>query len=286
MQAELRAVYKKAENEIGKDVMSWPTLAGWIEDVFAELTEEERKWIKEPLRNIQTVDLSHSDSFRKFCKGEYRKLKPAIKMIAIDIWLTEKDKRWSQLTARQLNGFKDYSKVATGLDNYLNENPSCSPGFNPNILSGEYSGGRCIESRDPVQANSLSIKGSENPRIFSVDVKEYQIAENSDLDDPDETFASNYKEVLSGWIVLSPEDNLICFLKNVVTGENHIYHLIAFNETVLDGAKADCLLFLDRQIPSEIDELDNPEDCISFLTDWVKENEGNLIWYERNEESC
>lgn len=95
-------------------------------------------------------------------------------------------------------------------------------------------------------------------------------------------FTLERDDSLSGWIVMSPEDNLVCYLKDMESGSNHIYFLIAINDSVFEGAKANCLLFLDRQIPSEINEEVMSSDFSDYLVDWAKRNECNLLKFTRN----
>lgn len=278
---ELNAVYKRAQREQAD--ISWKEIAGWIEDAFEKLSSKERNSIAEPYRKIKSINLGGTDSFRKFCIGQTNRMEP-IKLIAIDIWLTEKDdEEWSQLTTEKLKGLKDYSRVASSLESYLFENNLDSPALNAEGLIGDYDGTYCVESSGERATSEflLKINKSLNPHILVVEVDESRVFEGSVLSDFEEETQTETHQYFSGWVVLSPEDNLICYLKNAKTGINSIYYLIAINESVFDGNQADCILFLDRQIPSEISDSKNPGNFCSYLTDWAKENQCSLIKFQR-----
>jgi len=283
MQAELLDVYKKGKIELGDNEMSWKKLAKWIEQAFKNLTNDERKSIAKPFRKIKSVDLMEGDRFRQFCTGDTSKMKPAIKMIAIEIWLTEKDDYWSTLTTKQLKGFKDYSKVAVGVDRFLNEDDSCSPLLDADVLVGAYIGKHCIEKTNKGYYSNFSLKFEEslNPRILNVTLKEEKTIRETSWIENETEFESENFQLFSGWVVLPPEDNLVCFLKNAGTGENSIYHLISIDGDAFNGVPANCLFFLDRQIPSEIKNYENTRKFTSYLMEWVRKNKEDFIRFQR-----
>lgn len=283
MRSELNAVYVRAKNEQGNKLVNWPSIAAWIEEAFEKLTDHERKSIAQPYRKIKTIRLSDTDNFRKFCVGRSQKME-AIKLIAIDIWLTEKDDRWSQLTANKLRGLNDYAKVAASLEYFLFENNSEPPALNVENFSGEYEGVYCVDTNQKNTATQLNLKieKSSNPRVVIANVVENRVSKKPHLTRQNAnssvtTISSNF----SGWIVLSPEDNIVCYLKNIDTGSNRIYYLIAINESVFNGEKADCLAFLDRQVPSEISDGQKSSDFSTYLINWAKENRCNLMIFHR-----
>ena len=283
MRAELNAVYERAKNEQGNKLVSWGAVATWIEEAFEKLTDQERKLIAEPYRQIKTISLSDTDNFRKFCIGQSQKME-TIKLIAIDIWLTEKDDRWSLLTIDKLRGLNDYSKVAASLEYFLFENNCEYPALNIQNFSGKYAGTYCVDSDQKNTASQLNlmIEKSPNPHVVTANVVENKTLENFHLTEQTENMAASvFSSNFSGWIVLSPEDNVVCYLKDINTGDNRIYYLIAINESVFDGSKADCLIFLDRQIPSDISETKMSSDFSSYLIDWAKENKSNLMMFHR-----
>lgn len=284
LRAEILAVYNRAKSELGGNV-SWSTIATWIEEAYENLTDQERNSIEAPYRDIKTISFGEHDNFRKFCVGDHKEMKPPEKLIALDIWLTEKDNRWSLLTTEKLWGINDYSKVASCLESFLFENNSECPALNADNLHGEYTGTYygSGEGNQKLSEISLKIDNSSNPHvaIATVYAKGDQ-RESTLINRIIDKFALEREDSLSGWIVMSPEDNLVCYLKDTKSGSNHIYYLIAINDTVFDGAKADCLLFLDRQIPSEINEKVMSSDLSDYLADWAKKNECNLLKFIRN----
>lgn len=283
LREELNAVYARAKKELGDKAVSWKSIAACIEEELEVLPDQERKSIAEPYRKIKSINLSENDSFRKFSKGQSRTM-DTIKLIALDIWLTEKDDRWSQLTTDKLHGLNDYSKVAASLEYFLFENNAENPALNIENFSGEYAGVYYIDSDQESTATQLNlmIEKSSNPHVVTANVVENRTIENHCLTEKDENMATTVlSSNLSGWIVLSPEDNIVCYLKDINTGDNRIYYLIAINESVFDGSKADCLVFLDRQIPSEISDAEKSPDFSSYLIDWAKENRSNLTMFHR-----
>lgn len=283
LRAEILAVYNRAKSELGGNV-SWSTLATWIEEAYENLADEERNSIEAPYRDIKTIDFGEHDNFRKFCVGDHKEMKPE-RLIALDIWLTEKDNRWSLLTTEKLWGINDYSKVASCLESFLFENNAECPALNSDNLHGEYTGTYygSGEGNQKLSEISLKIDSSSNPHvaIAAVYAKDDQ-GESTLIYSQTDKFTLERDDGLSGWIVLSPEDNLVCYLKDMRSGTNHIYFLIAINDTVFDGTKANCLLFLDRQIPSEINEKMMSSDLSDYLVDWAKKNECNLLKFIRN----
>lgn len=285
LRAEILAVYNRAKAELGEKAVTWSTIAAWIEEAYTKLTDEERNTIDDSYREIKTVDFGGNDNFRKFCVGDHKEMKPPEKLIALDIWLTEKDDRWSLLTTEKLWGVNDYSKVASCLEGFLFENNSECPALNSDNLHGEYTGTYCgsDEGNQKLSEISLKIVNSSNPHIAIATVfKKGDLKEGKLIDRKNYKFTLERDDNLSGWIVMSPEDNLVCYLKDTKSGSNHIYYLIAINDTVFDGAKANCLLFLDRQIPSEINEKVMSLDLSDYLADWAKKNECNLLKFIRN----
>ncbi|HNP51840.1 MAG TPA: hypothetical protein PKJ85_08605 [Nitrosomonas nitrosa] len=283
LREELVAVYSRAKEELGDKAASWKSIAACIEEEFEVLSDQERKSIARPYRKIKTINLSENDSFRKFAKGRSKTM-DAIKLIALDIWLTEKDDRWSQLTANKLRGLNDYAKVAASLEYFLFENNSESPALNVENFSGEYEGIYCVETnqKNTVTQLSLTIEKSPNPHVVTATVEENRVSKKPYLTEQNiNSSVSAFSNNLTGWIVLSPEDNIVCYLKNIDTGSNRIYYLIAINESVFNGEKADCLAFLDRQVPSEISDCQKSSDFSTYLINWAKENRCNLMIFHR-----
>lgn len=283
LRAEILAVYNRAKSELG-DGVSWITIATWIEEAYEKLTEEERNSIEAPYRDIKTISFGENDNFRKFCVGDHKKMETK-KLIALDIWLTEKDSRWSLLTTEKLWGINDYSKVASCLESFLFENNSGCPALDSDNLHGEYTGTYCgdREGNQRLSEISLKIDNSSNPHVAIATVFIKRTPRRSTLiNRRTDKFTLERDDSLSGWIVMSPEDNLVCYLKDMESGSNHIYFLIAINDSVFEGEKAHCLLFLDRQIPSEIDEEVMSSDFSDYLMDWAKRNECNLMKFNRN----
>lgn len=280
---ELNAVYERAEKDLGS--ISWKEIAQWIEKAFEDLSVRERKALAEPFRTIKTIKLSETDSFRKFCEGKTKEMKPE-KMIAIDIWLTQKDNCWSRLTTDKSSRFKDYSKAGASLASYLFKDNSEAPALEVEVLAGEYTGIYSVENEDEGGESEfiLKIQKSLTPRILLVDVEEYRTFKESAQSGDEKGRNIEENNLYSGWVTLSPEDNLVCFLKNIESGANSIYYLIAVNESVFDGAKAECLLFLDRQIPSGISEKEESSGFYSYLIEWAKDNQCSLINFQRNPE--
>ncbi len=283
LREELNAVYARAKNEQGNKLVSWGAIAAWIEEAFKKLSDRERKSIAEPYRKIKSINLSENDSFRKFSKGQSKTM-DTIKLIALDIWLTEKDDCWSQLTTDKLRGLNDYSKVAASLKYFLFENNHEQPALNVDNLVGVYAGVYCAVHNQKNESSefNLSIEKSSTPHVVLAEA-EYS-AKKSFLvkQESKNTIAvSVNNNKLSGWIAVSPEDNIICYLKEIESGSNHIYYLIAVNDGIFDGAKADCLVFLDRQIPSEISDAKKSSDFSSYLIDWAEENKSNLMMFRR-----
>lgn len=283
LRAELNAVYSRAKKELGHKVVSWLAIAVWIEEAFEKLTDQERKSIPKQYRHIKTINLSNTDNFRKFSVGQAQTME-TVKLIAIDIWLTEKNNHWSQLTTDKLRGLHDYSKIAASLEHFLFENNAVVPALNTANFLGKYTG---IYGVDSVQGNTttqldLMIQESTNPHVVTANVVENRTTKKIHLTAQTESMSAPVlKSNFSGWIVLSPEDNIVCYLKNINTGDNHIYYLIAINESVFDGAQADCLAFLDRQIPSEISNAQKSSDYSTYLIDWAEENQSHLMIFHR-----
>lgn len=57
----------------------------------------------------------------------------------------------------------------------------------------------------------------------------------------------------TGWIIVTPEDNLFVFTKNDVTGRNLCYFSLGYNDTVFDGEALEFVAFLEHEFPFELD---------------------------------
>ncbi|QYZ64675.1 MAG: hypothetical protein HPY30_00905 [Gammaproteobacteria bacterium (ex Lamellibrachia satsuma)] len=94
--------------------------------------------------------------------------------------------------------------------------------------------------------------------------------------------SSMSEQRFSGWAVITPEDNLICLAKDIVTGENRIYLTLAVDPGIYEGENPEHVILLDYQHPIELSTIFRIDDYFEYFMSELKSAGNNILIFNRN----
>lgn len=154
----------------------------------------------------------------------------------------------------------------------------------PEGLAGMYRSGRLSEGT--LTLNTLTLQRPSNDGLIQA-VKTEEVfpdwaAEKIDSWSHRERRAQRKSEVrYGGWAILTPEDNLLIFLKKERNGTNRYYLTIASDLSHTPGSQVRRLMFLHHEYPLELEQGDN--DPQTVFDQAVNELRQNVLIFVRQE---
>ncbi|MGH1404335.1 MAG: hypothetical protein ACRBDL_08825 [Alphaproteobacteria bacterium] len=277
LRIELNKVYEKAVSEYGDEEMSWLKLGDMIESQLKNITHEawskiyERRrgqFSRDAIADILDVDFQ-TDNFRKFATGENSTMRPSIKLMALDIYLSETENGYSTLTKEHLNNKPALPKIASLLTEFLHSNTDYEPFIKSSQLSGYY---QC--QIDGVEVN-LHLSEEHNPHILTAKINE--------LVKPSKSKKSLDPKLIeySGWVLIDPSDGLFGLFQNETLSTNHMIFPISIDEDVGLRRKARQLTFLNQPVDPIYTQLENSRTSKEIAGQWLYRDEGRILKFER-----
>lgn len=152
----------------------------------------------------------------------------------------------------------------------------------PEGLAGTYGAGRLVDGVFAV--NTLTLQRPSDDGLIQA-VKSEEFFDRETVKDlahwsPEQRRRERKSEIrYGGWAILTPEDNLLVFLKNQRNRRNRYCLMVASDLSHAPGSQVSRLVFLNHEYPLEIEEGENDPDAM--LEAAIDEVRNNVLMFER-----
>lgn len=204
---------------------------------------------------------------------------------AIVEFLVDPEDPNSPLSLEDLQNFEQVNRAPLHLVHYLHANTEVSALTKPQSLNGKFVSYQ--HSEKTVVVKTLLLSNTTEDGVALAKYSE-EIFETSDAVSEEVQFGEmtlRRRNSHSGWLVLTPEDNMIAFLKHDRSGKNRYFISLAFNQTVLEGEELNLLVLYDQDLPLELSESDENASDLSLAREVQHEiGEGIMVLRRSNKD--
>ncbi len=273
LRSALLQAYKNAKKKDKKWLWT-STVESTKENLEHNISDEVRKKWPKPYCDVKTIDFGEPYNFSRFPKGEITDPEDELTLIAIAYWLISNEAcPWSDLTEEKLYNKPLLPKAAQYLKDFMYENVQETPELYVELLTGSF------EFRSDKTFLSLTVDRGSSEHALPVSIDEVRRMGSSIGIGP-ETKDFRYE----GWIIISPNDSLVCILKNKTEECNHFYIPLGVNERetwAIDPVRT--IMFLNQSIAEQFSELDIDEGRQNILNIWSSGKSENIMIFQRVE---
>jgi hypothetical protein len=218
---------------------SWSSFSGEIDEHIRELSDEQRELIPEQHQDIEGINIDE-ERLRQFAlgvpKSEGKKHFPKmedIKLLALDLFLTDPENPYSRLSREKLHG-GDWLNAASILVRYFQFENNEETNFSKENLCG------CFIFNSDVAPVKLIIE--PEPRatnVFRATIE--MIWERSG-------------SLRTGWAIASPEDHLVILVKSDSIHQNFIYLTLAVDDNLYNGTPVNSIALIESSLLSTFND--------------------------------
>lgn len=223
---EIRDALKEVKREHS---LSFKGLADCINHELYQWNADEEREVTE--RIVWSFLVGDKDKY-----GIRNPTKPSSEMLAIFVDFLSENKSTFQITSRDIlveSSNQEHSSAAH-LKHYLSS--SLNNCISPEKLCGQYNA--CLENLSYI----LKFSGHSHANVLNTSL----IISSCKSD------AYTVEDKFSGWGLLTPEDNLMVFLKNDRTLHNFYLYIYDFSDEAFEGESPKSFFAIEQDIPPEL----------------------------------
>lgn len=244
--------------------LSWPAFAADVCAHFSDLTPDMRALLPNGYAELDDFTFS-GERLRQFVGGvpraegerHYPRLEEE-RLLALDLYLTDPANEHSRLSREQLHG-GDWLHAASTLARYFAFQSDELPRLSGSNLCGEF---ECKRDAHIARLCIEVVQDEEN--VFRASIM----------------MSGTMIDRRAGWMIVSPEDNVLMLLKSRRTQQNFFYVALALNEDVYDANPVNTLVLVECAFPSALDPIDAASDE-EIVTVCMNSSSTNLLIFRR-----